>query len=497
MANNARSPIVHPQDFPGGAEARDLHLRNRLRPARIIPANHDYAVQGMNFAFTFPRVPEGSISAQELADRLLGYFDHIQSVVVATEHHADGGIHYHAYLAFERRKFVLANQIRALTGLNVFMSLGDISWLQYITKYDDNPALAGRMTRQDLAAILDQPDRPMTERIMQAMIGGTPPPQIMTQFRGYYLQHSNQVEKVWNDIQADKRRQAELQRRLPWNGFTPADWARLRALDLEQRESIASRIGHAIETFPINHEVAKFVDLCLTAWSEDRTGDIDKDMNLWIHGATNSGKSTLIKMLKNFCPIYEYHLSPGNFQRYDPNENYGFVVLDEFSDKDITVQQFNDLCDGMNYMDIKGRDAIKRHTRIPLMVITNASPMEFFHDTEGTTRKALFGRFLKVKCMDGQRFDLFPHLRPQNKLRLVNFGQFDSDGAVVHDSLSLPQSQLAEDPLLALSDAADQLEAEDGRRGTKRVLEPDQEPANPFEGFEDLAEPLNVDDLFD
>lgn len=119
---------------------------------------------------------------------------------------------------------------------------------------------------------------------------------------------------------------------------------------------------------------------------------------LWIKGPTQCGKTSLVEMLRNNgCIICNVDLSTHFYE--DLDDDTQLLVFDEFKAQK-TITEMNKMCDGSrSTVDTKnGHFNITKP--MPVIVLSNFSIEEAYHNSDQLHLKTLIGRFLFIDMKD-------------------------------------------------------------------------------------------------
>jgi len=114
---------------------------------------------------------------------------------------------------------------------------------------------------------------------------------------------------------------------------------------------------------------------------------------LWIHGPTCHGKTSLTLRLKEMLRIY----SVPNEDFYDEYKDtlYDLIVFDEFHGQK-TIQWMNSFSDGSTCpLRQKGRQTVK-HKNTPIIVLSNLSMRQCYHKVDQSIFDTIYRRFQEV-----------------------------------------------------------------------------------------------------
>lgn len=122
---------------------------------------------------------------------------------------------------------------------------------------------------------------------------------------------------------------------------------------------------------------------------------LEKKRHLWLYGPPNSGKTTILRKLKQDLGYDNFFQIPKNddWAGYD---NQRYLWIDEFKGQ-LSVQQLNSACDGESKVNVKGASAILRRNTF-VIVASNYNIEECYKKLDSTSLDALNSRFNEKIC---------------------------------------------------------------------------------------------------
>ncbi len=133
---------------------------------------------------------------------------------------------------------------------------------------------------------------------------------------------------------------------------------------------------------------------------------------MYLHGPTNLGKTSLVMTLMTSFRIYWMPMEENFFDDYH-DKRYDLIVADEYSGQK-TIQFMNAFVQGApKVLRIKGGQVMKRKN-LPLIILSNYSPAECYRNVFARSPGivASFARRFKVVELTENIFDLIDRLTP-------------------------------------------------------------------------------------
>lgn len=120
-----------------------------------------------------------------------------------------------------------------------------------------------------------------------------------------------------------------------------------------------------------NYKIAKWLNKNLFQKREYGTKD------LFIHGTTKLGKTSLILKLQEFCRIYLVPLNEDWYDHYN-DDDYDLAVMDEFKGHK-SIQFLNEWCQGsIMYVKRRGIAGYIKKKHIPTIIVSNYNLSECY-----------------------------------------------------------------------------------------------------------------------
>lgn len=281
--------------------------------------------------------------------------------VVAREKHEDGANHLHMCIRLSKRwTSRRSDALDMITGQHGNYRVAKVvkAVLKYITKEDDWVA-DGIDVKAYLAP--KKRKRKVSDSVAGMITEGKSIMEINREMPGYVMINMRKIQEYQSWI-AIKRRRAAL---IPW---TP--------LQIDLGMSIS--------------------DIAISTWLNNNIMDRERPFSktqLFIHGPTEHGKTTLIINLRRRLSIYDVPLDE-QFYDYFDNDSYDLAIIDEFKGQK-TIQWMNRFLDGSPMtLRKKGAQLLKTHN-IPTIILSNYSPRECYPNVD-ELRFATIARRLHV-----------------------------------------------------------------------------------------------------
>lgn len=324
-----------------------------LEPSDATPSPKCLMLKGMSFFLTFPQcdVPK-EVALQRIKDHT--FPKPLDWIVVAEEKHQDGTPHLHVCLKFterlQTRKKDIFDFISGKHG-NYASCRSTKDTVKYVTK-------GGVYVSWNL----DVPEflsdkKKISNEVAKSLMSGTSLLSVAQDQPGYVMLHKRKLEEfqTWYVQKTSK---------------PSKQWSMISV------DSVLS---------PLMSEPLRRICLWLNA-NLFQTRNFGQKQ-LYIHGTTQLGKTSLIRCLEQYCRTYYL---PPNEDFYDQYEDdaYDLAVIDEFkANKSITF--LNSWLDGQVFpLRKKGSQYVKR-SNIPTIIISNFSPQEAYKNVSLENEKYL------------------------------------------------------------------------------------------------------------
>lgn len=133
-----------------------------------------------------------------------------------------------------------------------------------------------------------------------------------------------------------------------------------------------------------------------------------KSSQLWISSGPSAGKSTsILRLIRAYeLNVYVWPVDEDWFDEYQDGA-YDLIWLDEYKSQK-TIQTINRIADGMpTSVKRKFQPPITKYDNIPLIICSNGTPQENYHNKLGTVQlAALLARFTVVEVPPGENIRL-------------------------------------------------------------------------------------------
>jgi len=314
--------------------------------ANPLATHGTFSLKGINLFLTYPQCSIDPLIAQTTFKAKL---KHYQWSIIAREAHDDGNPHLHCFVRLRKPCFLTSPTCLDLCGPGGVLCHGNYqvardpkASLDYVVK--DGNLVCDGTTLEDARAqfAVAGRKRTATELIMQELQAGKDIAEIDEKYpehATFIMLHADKLQNLFTMKQLLKLR-PPLSFSKAETKFPPTEWD--------------SVICHWL-----NKNLLK-----------DR---MFSQKQLWIHGPTCHGKTTLKNTLKTCLRIY----SVPNEDFYDDYKDtlYDLVIFDEYQPSQTkTIGWMNAFCDGSETpLRQKGKQTVKRKN-LPLIVLSNFSP---------------------------------------------------------------------------------------------------------------------------
>lgn len=319
---------------------------------------------------------------QVLANILKRWGENVLFAVVSEEKHKDGTPHLHAVVKFKKQ--ISSSNARFADDLSgshgKYESAKNIKKvLRYVMK-DGCYLVHGDVPVCDTSSDLKKVS--VFDEICSKILDGVLLRDIRAQYPKQFMLYRNRIMEYYADIRTE-REYSEL---LPWPGVDPSPFAGIGE-DSDRR------------LFEMNTWFAENI-------RQDRPF---KSPQLFIHGPTNIGKTSLIISLRKYLSIYMVPMMENWYNGYD-DDLYDLIVLDEFKgQKPLTYM--NLFLDGSYVsLPVKGSMVTKKKN-LPVVILSNFSPEDCYKnlmETDPSTLDTFLSRITVIdfSCYDSEVFKL-------------------------------------------------------------------------------------------
>lgn len=333
-----------------------------LPPSAIsLPAR----LSSKKFFLTFPQCP---VPKEDVLERLKSMRQELEWAVIGQERHQDGNFHLH--LVFQFRRKLETRDMAVFDFLcpghhpNIKVPRNVSATVRYCRKEDANPLLFGEVP-QGLGQAAGKGGK--NDFVALQLISGATIHSVTSDLPGFVLQNLRKMEQFGSFLE----RQTARASKKVWKKFT-------------YRGTEAS-----------TSEIVAWLNLNLflpRAFKQEQ---------LYIYGPTNSRKSSLIRLLEEYCSVYHLPLQEEFCDDYEDNL-YDLVVADEFN-KQRSLQFLNSFVEGATCnIRKKGRQGYKK-TNPPAIFLSNWSIAALYSYTEKETFNS---RFQEVTILPDRPIDL-------------------------------------------------------------------------------------------
>jgi len=337
-----------------------------------------FRLHGVNLFLTYPQC---SILPKDAETALSTKLKHYEWSIWGSELHEDGSPHLHAFVRLRKPcNFTTPTCLDLLApgGVvghgNYQVARDPAAVLDYVIKGGKvecfNVSLANARAMFTAAGR----KRNATELIMEEMSKGKDVTEIAEEYPEHYtfcMLHRDRLESFFT-----QKRLVELRPKLTFakaqTQFPPTQW---------------------------DSEICQWLNKNLLKPREF------SQKQLWIHGPTEHGKTTLKNRLSTMLRIY----TVPNEDFYDEYKDnlFDLVVFDEYTPSGCkTIGWMNQFCDGSEMpLRQKGKQIVKRKN-LPVMVLSNHSMREIYSKCSEITFAAIRRRFIEVELGAPMKMDL-------------------------------------------------------------------------------------------
>ena len=310
----------------------------------------------------FLTYPQCTTDKDVVLQNIKNFFEEsLEWVVVSRELHADGQPHIHCAIALKKKI-----DLRGSSCLDVIANkhgnyrsmLKVVKCLEYVTK-DGNFATFGI----DVSAFLSKARSKKSTKstlvagIIQKSDGDIDPAHDADP--GFFLLNKRKIEEYASYVRMKRRKKGLI----PWSLFT------FGATNSPEDNIIGAWLNKNVRS---------------------STPRARKTKQLYIWGATNTGKTTLVDRLAKSCNVYI--MPTEDFYDEWSNTDYDICIFDEFTACK-TLQWLNQWLEGgMMHLRKKGSCIIKTFN-IPTIILSNEEPGDVYHKVK-IDKPAVFEAFL-------------------------------------------------------------------------------------------------------
>lgn len=343
------------------------------------------------FLLTFPR---NNTPKQHVHDGLLNAWrDSLEWFVIAHEKHEDGTTHIHIALQFKRRVNVRSANyfdFLSLNGLpgganhcNILKVKSPIGTVEYVTKADNDPVTFGNVPRRkgnsgscrDYSSGSDKPKPPKVTKTIYDFFKS-----------GKKLEDIHQDETVGPFVMCNLPKLRDYE-------------AWLHVLDAKRKGPPAGI------SFATQCRSDSCKQVCEWLIANMMTPRRLKQKQLYIYGPPDSGKTTLLEKLRTHFRVFEMPVDDRRFNDWD-DDAYDLAVMDEFKGQ-LPITFMNKFLDGQTMkLPILHGTGIMKRKNIPMIVCSNYTLQQSYHNTPKEGLDPLLIRFQVVEIEEQHKLDI-------------------------------------------------------------------------------------------
>ena len=325
----------------------------------------------------FLTYPQCDTPKQVALDRTLEVFERWDPnfIIVAREEHKDGNPHLHLLVSLNKRcNFKSERKLDVIGGKH-----GDYApcrslsnSIKYVLKNGD--ILLWNVTEEDLDEMVGP--KKALDKLVHDIKSGKTNQQICESSPGLYLMHSKRIMSLRQELSL-------------WE----------RSSQLLSKEPHLNRIIESLETSNSTSQntIAEWIRTRLAAGASTMKL---KDPHLWIYGASNLRKTSLVRLLQQMMMAYLIPIDEDFYDLY-PCVSWSFAYIDEFKGQK-TIQWLNQWLDGPMLLRIKGAQHWKSEM-LPTIILSNFSIDECYPNVAQNNPARLdllYNRFTVVKITE-------------------------------------------------------------------------------------------------
>ncbi len=351
---------ITPMD-PAVFVASSLPLEDLVPTKRRTPKR--FRLQAKKYALTFPKC---EVSKETAMQNVLAMDQPPLIVVISREKHEDGTNHLHLFLEFEHKhtwtKPDCFDFIAAQHG-NYQTCRNRRQWVTYIVK--DADYLLHGIDEAGLGSLLHK--KPFDISLV-ALVRDLDIRKYAEAFPGYFVRHHAGVQKLVSVIRSKRRRDAIV----PYAGFP-------------------IQVGGTLISYTYDNPQFRLIHEWLMDRMDPRRSAIKRRAKqLYIHGRTMTGKTTLVDRLAQH--FHMYMVPQEHFYDRYTDEDYDLAVFEEFTGHK-KVSFMNMWLEGQNLsLRVKGSQ-YEKYLNIPSIILSN-SPPEVVYSVCASMNPLLFEAFL-------------------------------------------------------------------------------------------------------
>lgn len=318
----------------------------------------------------FLTYPQCTIDKSEMLQHLITLLiDKTPKIIVAHEnHHKTEGQHLHVYIQCETA--ITTHNERYFDYKSYHPNIKLVTKREGIIKYccKDNDITTHNIDVSSYLNDIQKHKNHLSNEVASSIQHGTTFSEISKKYPGFAMIHRRVIMETINDYEQNKLNE---ERKSKWSKI-----AKFTAGD------------------------GDFTNMRIAGWINDHILQPHKfrDQCLWIKGPTKCGKSSLIQFLHNQgLNILMVDVSSGFYDGISNNTQ--LIVFDEYKAQK-TITEMNKLCDGsLCRLNIKG-SSYQLTKPIPVIVLSNFSIKEAYHNSDQQHLDTLIGRFLYLEITE-------------------------------------------------------------------------------------------------
>jgi len=288
-----------------------------------------FRMAGKNFTITFPQCDVKKEVAVERIEQKFG--SELKGYLVCEEAHKDGTPHLHVFLQFHNRKNFKTEKCFDFIGGqhgNYQVTKSVKAWVEYCTKGPNYVAKG-----VDVEAIKKKKAQ-KNEEVALSIMAGESIAEINKKHPGYVMINKRKLEEYESWIKCESAKKQKI------------DW-------------IPPKLDGLTDA---NLQIATWI--C----SNIRQNRAFKAPQLYIWGARNLGKTSLVEWLEKYLSVYHMPTTEEFYDLY--SDDYDLVVIDEFKGQK-TIQWMNQFLQGSPMPIRKKGSQSMKYKNLPVVILSN------------------------------------------------------------------------------------------------------------------------------